>query len=434
MATVNFYLKSLKKAKVKSNIKIDGNENLTLHAQEKKTLIYLYLSFESKRLKFTTHESIDKKYWNSTDQKAKKTYSGHVEFNETLDKKREDYLKAYRILKSLGAKTNALTIRTKVDEINNTINNDNKSFLGFIQDFISSADLKVKHGTIKSYKTTQAVLIKFQQSQNRRLEFENINLNFYDEFVNYLAKKLNYSANTIGKNVKNIKVFMNEATERNLNNNMDYLKKGFKVSKEDIDNIYLSEDELKKIYELDLSDDERMGQARDLFIVGCYTGLRFSDFSQIKKENIRNGLFTIRTEKTNELIAVPVHPLIEKIMLKYKGKYANSLPPSYSNQVINAYLKDIGERAKFFEEVMVKKTIGGKKNETTYYKYQLITTHTARRSFATNLFLQEFPAISIMKITGHRSEKNFLNYIKMTPHQNAEKLRKHWAKVYKKVK
>ncbi|MBL7909917.1 MAG: site-specific integrase [Bacteroidia bacterium] len=397
---------------------------------ENATLINLTLTFEGRRYKFSTQESIKPKYWNTEEQVVRKSYKGYDELNNSLKKKAEDYLKAYRILKSLNAKINFLTLKTKVDDLNETVNKENKSFLGFIEDFIEASEMKVKYGTIKSYKTTQAVLLRFQQSQNRRLEFNSIDLNFYDDFITFLAKKLNYSANTIGKNIKNLKVFMNEATERNLNNNMDYLKKGFKVSREDIDNIYLSDEEIMKIYNLDLSDNERMAQVRDLFIVGCYTGLRFSDFSQIKKENIRNGLFTLRTEKTNELVSVPVHPLIEQIMQKYKGKYSNSLPPSFPNQVMNAYLKDIGERAEFFESVTIKKTKGGKKNETSYLKYQLITTHTARRSFATNLFLQEFPAISIMKITGHRSEKNFLNYIKMTPHQNAEKLRKHWENIY----
>lgn len=395
---------------------------------ENETLIYLTLSFEGKRYKFSSQESIHPKHWNFKEQEARRSYGGYSELNDSLKKKAEDFQKSLRILKNLNARITAKAINTKVDDINTVVNKDNKSFLGFVQDFIESAEYRVKHGTIKNYKTTQAVLIRFQQSKNRRLEFNSIDLNFYDDFITYLYKNLNYSKNTVGKHVKNLKVFMKEATERNLNNNMDFLKKGFKVGKEDIDNIYLSEDEIFKIYELDLSYNERMAHIRDLFIVGCYTGLRFSDFSQIKKENIRNGLISIRTQKTDELVSVPVHPLIEKIMEKYKGKYSNSLPPAYANQIMNGYLKDIGELAELKESVIIKKTIGGKKVENSFMKYQLITTHTARRSFATNLFLQEFPAISIMKITGHRSERNFLNYIKMAPHQNAEKLRKHWEK------
>jgi integrase len=317
-----------------------------------------------------------------------------------------------------------------VDEINNVVNKSNKTLMGFINDYIEAAVYKVKHGTIKSYKTTQSVLKKFQAHRRKRIDFDSIDLNFHDEYTAYLSKNLNYSGNTVGKHVKNLKVFMGEAKERGLTNNTDYLKKGFRVFKEDIDNIYLSEDEIRKLFDLDLSQNERMAFARDLFIVGCYTGLRFSDFSQIKRENIRNGMITLRTQKTNELITIPVHPLVEVIMNKYKGKYANSLPPAFANQIMNGYLKDIGKLAELEESVLVSKTIAGKKASRTFKKHELITTHTARISLATTLFLQEFTAISIMKITGHRSEKNFMNYIKMTPHQNAEKLRKHWEKVY----
>lgn len=412
MAVVNYYLKD-------NDVK-----------NSKPTLIYLSFYYEGKRLRISIKEKILAKNWNQEDQKARRSEEGHAQLNQRLEKLTSDYQKAYRILLSLNKKITPDSLIEQVDEINNVVNKSNKTLMGFINDYIEGAVYKVKHGTIKSYKTTQSVLKKFQAHRRKRIDFDSIDLNFHDEYTAYLSKNLNYSGNTVGKHVKNLKVFMGEAKERGLTNNTDYLKKGFRVFKEDIDNIYLSEDEIRKLFDLDLSQKERMAFARDLFIVGCYTGLRFSDFSQIKRENIRNGMITLRTQKTNELVTIPVHPLVEVIMNKYKGKYANSLPPAFANQIMNGYLKDIGKLAEFEESVLVSKTIAGKKTSRTFKKHELITTHTARRSFATNLFLQEFPAISIMKITGHRSEKNFMNYIKMTPHQNAEKLRKHWENVY----
>ena len=412
MAVVNYYLKD-------NDVK-----------NSKPTLIYLSFYFEGKRLRISIKEKILAKNWNQEDQKARRSEEGHAQLNQRLEKLTSDYQKAYRILLSLNKKITPDSLIEQVDEINNVVNKSNKTLMGFINDYIEAAVYKVKHGTIKSYKTTQSVLKKFQAHRRKRIDFDSIDLNFHDEYTAYLSKNLNYSGNTVGKHVKNLKVFMGEAKERGLTNNTDYLKKGFRVFKEDIDNIYLSEDEIRKLFDLDLSQKERMAFARDLFIVGCYTGLRFSDFSQIKRENIRNGMISLRTQKTNELVTIPVHPIVEEIMSKYKGKYSNSLPPAFANQIMNGYLKDIGKLAEFEESVLISKTIGGKKVSQNFKKHELITTHTARRSFATNLFLQEFPAISIMKLTGHRSEKNFMNYIKMTPHQNAEKLRKHWENVY----
>ncbi len=414
MATTSFYLK----------------ENDA--KQTRPTLIFLSFCYDGKRMRISTHEKIAAKNWNQNDQRARKTEDGWQALNERLDKIEADFQKAYRLLKSINKKITSESLTEKVDEINGVVNKDNKTFMGFIKEYIETAVFKLKHGTIKSYKTTQSVLAKYQMHRNKRIDFDDIDLNFYDDFIRYLSKDLDYSANTIGKHVKNVKVFMGEATNRGLNNNFDYLKKGFRVFKEDIDNIYLTEDEIQILFDLDLSEDQKLAYIRDLFIVGCYTGLRFSDFSQIKKESIRNGMISLRTQKTNELVTIPVHPMVDEIMKKYRGVFANSLPPAFANQVMNKHLKEIGEKAKFMEGVIINKTIGGKKVNQPFKKFQLITTHTARRSFATNLYLQEFPAISIMKITGHKSEKNFMNYIKMTPHQNAEKLRKHWEAVYKK--
>ncbi len=398
---------------------------------ETETLIYLTLSFEGRKYKFSTKESLHPKFWNKQEQKARKSLTGYEEINDSLSKKAADYVKAVRLLKNLNERITTDTLNRKIDEINKVVNKDNKTFLGFIENFIKSSELRVAEGTIKSYKTTQAVLLRFQQSRNRRLEFNSIDLNFHDEFEMFLQKKLNYTKNTAGKHIKNVKVFMRQATERGFNNNMEFLKRGFTVGREDIDNIYLSEEDLQKIYELDLSDNERLEHVRDLFIVGCWSGLRFSDLSQIKKENIQDGVIALRMQKTGELVSIPVHPFINRIMQKYKGKFSSGLPPAYENQVMNVNLKIIGQRAEFFEDVIIRKTIGGKKTDTTFKKYQLISTHTARRSFATNLYKQGFPSISIMKITGHRSEKNFLNYIKLTPRENADKLRLHWEEMEK---
>jgi integrase len=406
-----------------------GTVSFYLHRGESKSeecLIFLSFHYDKKRLRVSTGEKVNPKHWNADEYRVRKTHKEAESINHALDKIAGDYRKAYRTLKAENKKITNEALKIQIDKTNNKVRS-NRTLFGFISEFIEKAEGRVKHGTIKSYKTTEAVLNRFKLHKRKGFDFDDIDMNFYDDFFNFLTKELEYSANTVGKHIKNLKVFMNEANQRGVSNNLEFLKKGFKVPKEDIDNVYLSEDEIMDLYQLDLSG--KLAYARDLFIVGCYTGLRFSDFSQIKRENIRNDMISLRTQKTGELVSIPVHPLIKEIMMKYKGKFANSLPPAFANQVMNGYLKKIGEMAGLTEPFIISKTIAGKKEERTFKKYEIITTHTARRSFATNLFLQEFPAISIMKITGHRSEKNFMNYIKLTPHQNAEKLRKHWQNI-----
>jgi integrase len=302
-----------------------------------------------------------------------------------------------------------------------------ESFLSFIEKYIESVKLTKSETTLKGYKNSLRHLQEYNQSRpkSKKIDFHNINLDFYGDYKEYLIRK-GFVTNTIAKQIKNIKVFMNEATERGINTNLDFRSRRFKVETEETESIYLSEEEIRQIYDLDLSENVRLEKVRDLFIVGCYTGLRFSDFSQIRPENIKNGCIQLRTQKTDEVVAVPIHPMVAAVMEKYKGKYPNSLPPANSNQKMNQYLKEIGQLAELNQTEVKSKRTGVLRVNKTVKKYELVTTHTARRSFATNLFLAGFPAISIMKITGHRTEKAFMRYIKITPEQNAQKLREFW--------
>ena len=124
---------------------------------------------------------------------------------------------------------------------------------------------------------------------------------------------------------------------------------------------------------------------------------------------------------------IPIHPLVREVMLKYDGKYPNSLPPALSNQKMNDYLKVICEKVECLKvNIETEYVKGGVEVSEDKMKWELVTTHTARRSFATNVYKSGFPAISLMKITGHRTEKAFLLYIKVTPEENAKKLLSHW--------
>jgi integrase len=216
---------------------------------------------------------------------------------------------------------------------------------------------------------------------------------------------------------------MNEAIDRNLTKNLEYKNRRFTVLTEQVDKIYLTQSELKIIYELDLTGFPRLSRVRDLFIVASYTGLRFSDLIQVKPENILNDAtqIKIRTEKTSELIVIPLHKYVKEIIKKYDG----SLPNVISIQKMNEYLKEIGEKAEINATVKTAITRGGKTDNTLHKKYELISSHTARRSFATNAYLMDVPSISIMKITGHKTESSFMKYIRISQEDNANKLVNH---------
>jgi integrase len=310
------------------------------------------------------------------------------------------------------------------------------NLFGYIEMFIERAKTKPnpKTGRPVSYKMQREYIATFNHlknystEKNKVIDFKNIDLNFYDSFTQYLQDK-KLAVNTLGKKIQTLKTFLNSAKDENLNSYEGYKSKRFVKLSEESDSIYLNESELTKLYEKDFSNRPGLERVRDLFLVGCWTGCRFSDISQITPDNIKEGFIHLKQYKTGNKVIIPLHPIITAIINKYGGQ----LPEAISNQKFNEALKDIARLAGIDEPTHKAITKGGVKISTAYKKYELVTTHTARRSFATNLYKSGLPTLSIMAITGHKTEEAFLKYIKVTPDEHAKKLQIHWNNRHLKV-
>lgn len=390
------------------------------------TLIYLFYNYQYNRFKYSTGESINPKNWNPKTQRAKETkqFAEYPEFNTRLDKIENAINNAFRKLLNDNIQPNNTILRKELEiELSDNILKPKKqTFFNFIENYIKESLAIKREGTIKVYNTTFKYLKEYS-SKYKSIDFENITLEFYNNYTAFLSQDHSLSANTVGKHIKTIKAFMNEATERGVNQNLEFRKKKFKTIREEADTVYLSIKELEQFEKLKLSASPRLEKVRDLFLIGCYTGLRFSDFTQIKSENINleKSMLLIRTQKTSERVAIPLHKTVKTIMQKYNYK----LPIPYTNQVMNNYIKDVASLAGLKELTETTITRGGIVEKTISPKFKLITTHTARRSFATNIYLAGVPTISIMKITGHKTERSFMAYIRISQEENADKLLTH---------
>ena len=390
-----------------------------------KTLIYLIYNFNYKRFKYSTGEKILSKYWNSTDQRAKesKQFPEHSELNSRLKNFDTAISNSYRRLQNNKISITTELLKEELEiELEIKEQKSRITLFEFIDNYIKEGKSFKAKGSLQVYASTYKHLQNYAKFRQKRIDFDNIDLNFYNDYLAYLINEVKLATNTIGKNIKTIKTMLNDATDRGLNKNLEYKKKKFKSFKEESDKIYLSLDEIQAIVDLDLSSQPYLDRTRDLFVIGCFTGLRFSDYSQIKNENILEGnKLKIRTQKTKDTVVIPISKAVNEILIKYNYQ----LPKPISNQNTNQYLKTIGEKAKIEDEIETRITKGGEKLKTISKKYDLISSHTARRSFATNLYLADVPSITIMKITGHTSEKIFLQYIRITQEQNANKLLDH---------
>ena len=388
------------------------------------TLIYLFYRFNNQRLKYSTSEKIKPKFWNAEKQRAKETRSfpTYASLNNTLDNLARAVKEAHRDLINTNRTPTPFKLKDYLDKsLFKEEYGQKTNFLKFVKELIDESNRKLN--TLNQWKQTLRKLQEYKLSTKKEVDFDTIDMDFYNSFIKFLTNQ-GYTKNTIGGFIKNVKIFMNEAVDRNLTKNMEYRNRKFKILEEQVDKIYLSQKELITIFEMKLSGTyQKYERVRDLFIVGCYTGLRFSDLIQVRSENIINNgsQIKIRTEKTSEIVIIPLHRLVKSIISKYHG----NLPSVISNQKMNDYLKEIGKLAEINEPVQISITRGGTTAKEMFKEYELITTHTARRSFATNAYLMDIPSISIMKITGHKTEKSFMKYIRISQEENANKLINH---------
>ncbi len=290
--------------------------------------------------------------------------------------------------------------------------------------FIKGKGKPVSKSTITKYNTTLKKLEKYEKTYKTKIKLSGLDLSFYNKFVRYLSKTEKMNSNTIGKYIRTIKSIARDAKLQGLpvHEHIDHPK--FFAPTTKVTDIYLKNKEINTIFNHNFSENERLDNARDLFIIGLRTGLRISDFLQLKQTNIKEGYIEIETKKTGQNVVIPMHPQVKEILKKRDG-----FPNKISDQKFNLYIKKISK-----EVGLTQMTEGSKINskikrkvQGMYPKHELVTSHICRRSFASNLY-GKLPNMVIMAITGHQTEAQFLKYIKITPKENAQKLQEYWQK------
>jgi integrase len=294
-----------------------------------------------------------------------------------------------------------------------------------LPDFVEQHIMHVMHlkstGTINQYRNTLRILTAFAKETGKKLEFEDIDLKFHADFRKYMRAQ-GYSDSYLSNQIKFIRLFMNEATELGYNRQLIFKSRKFGFTTPETAKIYLTEAEINSIQQLHIEGSIILSATRDLFIVGCRTGLRFSDLVRLNPSNFNESekILRITTQKTNKLVYIPLTADVMEICRKY-----NYSLPYVSNGVFNIHIKEIACMAGVEEDVEITSYKGHEKKREIFKKYKLVSAHTARRSFATNAYLGEVPTIAIMSITGHQTEKSFMKYIRIGSENNARQLLSH---------
>lgn len=397
----------------------------------KSTLILLKTYFDGKRLTYSTGQKIEPKFWNKTKMRTRKAkgYSdNYTDLDLWLERLETELKKTVLTIKNQGHKPTIAEMKEALDIFTNkkTIEKPTNLF-GFIESFIKErkANPRYSSGTTKNYVTHFNNFKEFAKSRGGTIDFDDINLDLFNDLLAFYTKK-GHSQNHKHKQIQTLKVFLNEAYERELTTNLNHTKKWYKVKKEQVQNFSLEYEDLIKLYDFDLTDNSRLDKIRDLFLIGCFTGLRFSDFSELKPSNIEmkddaREYFTIKTVKTKDYLEIPINGYVKAILSKYDMKP----PRGISNQKMNQYLKELFKLVGIDRKVTISDYDGqGKMYEANEPICDIISTHTARRSFATIAYKCGVNTIDIMQITGHKKETTFLKYINITKEDTAKRLAK----------
>jgi integrase len=274
--------------------------------------------------------------------------------------------------------------------------------------------------TVKRQRSTLATLKEFRQT----LPVHTINADFFADFSKFLRIDKNYSVNTRGTHIKIVKTVIRQYNDTYQPERPIHIPKTFKTITEKTNAISLDVPTLHEFAALELN--QTLNNVRDLFLIGCWTGLRFRDLSTLQPEHIGTDGITVKTHKTGQTVVIPILPELRTILNKYIVNNKQTLPRPLSNQRMNDYLKEIAAKIPPLHEKTTRDQTKDGIHIDTVELWELVTMHTGRRTFATNMYNNGMPAALIMAITGHQTERQFFDYIRVTPDNSAKRLLELW--------
>ena len=413
--------------------------------QAEKSPIYIRLIFRNAKFRHTTEISIDTKMWNPKTQtiREQRGTTSYRTLNARLKAMREacELLESELMASPVIPTSEEFWKRffLKLDGTARTA----VTFTEYLGEYAQRRKRDSLHNTAKQYLTAYNWLVAYEQDTHTKVHFSDVSLRFYNSFREWFLRK-GYTLNTLGTVIKSFKVAYRDARDvDSLHDLHETEKRGFSSANYAAKTVYLSLEELQRIAEVEITPEsvlkahpelktgdnsqranlarkvESLRIVRNKFLLGAYTALRVSDFNALRDVHVDGDFFRITTQKTGAAVVIPIHPVIRKMMAE-----GFDITTPITDQKINKHIKEIARMAGITQMVEGTKLVDHRAVVGFFPKCDIITTHTARRSAATNMYKAGIPSISIMRITGHTTEKAFMKYIKITAEENAELMAK----------
>lgn len=369
-------------------------------------------------------------HWDEKNQRIKsprksESYNSHIEYNKIIDEKEDQVKKLFRYILLNNIEVTKDYIQLKLKEGLETINLSHQFFPSF-QEFINTNKTTKSPRTIKTYVTNKNFLQEFENSTGYKLHFESINVDFFEKLRDYAFDIKKTKNNYFSKIIAVLKTFMNWAYEREYHENLIYKK--FKKRDDETEVIYLTMDELMSLYNFEFKS-KRLEYVRDVYCFGCFTGLRFSDIRQLRTSNVFKDHLKLNIQKTKTIDhIIPLNTYSRAILDKYKETIYEPLP-IISEQKFNKYIKECAKDVEINTLTTITRYIGQKRIDKTVPKHQLITSHTARKTFVTNSLILGMKEMVVRNITGHKKEDSFRRYVKIAEDFKKSEMDNTWDKL-----
>ncbi len=414
MAAVHFYLKPSEKSE--------------LHI----VLSFIYEK-RGKPFRFYTKLFCPKENWDTETERVIPPQKNRIDTNSMLNKLYDRASKVNFRFEEEGKRLTDEVLKKELTAIRygGRVENSRQTFLQFFEDLVERKKRTSNNkNTPKKYITTLNHVKEFVQSQKKKFDFEDINKRLLDDFIEYLynnKKKIDgFQPNHVQKLASTLKTVLRRAEEEEVHPNFKLKDSWLKVPKVETDAIYLTHEEVKAIENFDLSTNLRLDRVRDLFLIGIHTGLRYCDYKNLSEVNfpvLADGTRNIelRAKKTGGVINYPLFPDAEMVLRKYDF----NPPLGISDTNMNLYLKELGKLVGLNQTFKFSKYINNRRVDGTCPKWEKISTHTARRTFATNAMAGGVPVELIMHMTGHKNLKDLFKYIRFTDEEKSDRIRNH---------
>lgn len=379
-------------------------------------LVFLDIAYNGNRLRLPANEvKVLEKHWSPGEQRVKRpqkneAYNFCDEFNlklGELDKRIDD------INRSILLNNHRISKEYILDRLRNRerLKIDKKEFFPVFAEYFQMTRSIKAPNTLKGITSCFNFLLAYEKEKKCSLNFEDLNQKWFERFRRYAFEEKKIGDNYFKKIIASLKAFLNWCTDNGHNTNLAYKK--FKASSRETEVIYLTMEELMTLYKFDFPS-KRLSHVRDFYCFGCFTGLRFSDIISLRGDHIKQNYIVKPIQKTQEIQSrIPLSNFAKSILEKYKESIHAPLP-KVSAQKFNSYIKECCRQVGINSIVTTIRYSGSSRVETTYEKWQLITSHTARKTFVTNSLILGMKEMVIRNITGHKKDETFRRYVKIS--------------------